>query len=487
MAVPAHDVRDFQFISGKGLPLIEVIDTTTFKLGPISTGKGWPYTGTGKLINSGEFSGMDSEEAKKKITEFVGGKIVTTYKLRDWVFSRQRYWGEPIPVIHCERCGTVPVPEKDLPVKLPEVKNYAPTDTGESPLAAIESWVNVKCPKCKGPARRETDTMPNWAGSSWYYIAYCISENLKSPLPISKQFPSSKIQKKLKHWLPVDWYNGGMEHTTLHLLYSRFWHKFLYDCGLVPTLEPYAKRTSHGLILAEGGEKMSKSKGNVVNPDAVVKSYGADSLRVYEMFMGPFEQAISWNTDSLIGSRRFLERVWKVGFRIKDLGFKKKEISSPEPQSAPLTALLHHTIKKVGEDIELLKFNTALSSLMILLNAFEREASVSLSMYKTFPKLLAPFAPHMAEEVWANLGSRKSIHLEPWPAYEEKALTDTPVTIIAQVNGKTRGSFETSRGRSKEELGAATLALPSVKKWLDGKEVRDVIVVQDRLVNVVVS
>src|SRR3989338_8818329 len=263
-------------------------------------------------MNSGKFSGRKSSEVKKEIAEFVGGKIVTTYKLRDWVFSRQRYWGEPIPVIHCERCGTVPVPEKDLPVKLPEVKNYAPTDTGESPLAAIESWVNVKCPKCKSPAKRETDTMPNWAGSSWYYIAYCISENLKSQAPISKQFPSSKIQKKIKQWLPVDWYNGGMEHTTLHLLYSRFWHKFLFDLKLVPTPEPYAKRTSHGLILAEGGEKMSKSKGNVVNPDDIVERFGADSLRVYEMFIGPFDQAISWSTDSMVGVRRFLERIYRL-------------------------------------------------------------------------------------------------------------------------------------------------------------------------------
>ena len=336
----------------------------------------------GILINSGEFDGKNSGEIKKEITESVGGKWVTKFKLRDWIFSRQRYWGEPIPVIHCEKCGIVPVSEKDLPVKLPNVKNYQPTQTGESPLASIEKWVNTKCPECKGKAKRETDTMPNWAGSSWYYLRYTDPKNKKDLAD----------KKKLQYWTPVDWYNGGMEHTTLHLLYSRFWHKFLFDLGIAPTSEPYKKRTSHGLILAEGGgEKMSKSKGNIVNPDEIVKNLGADTLRVHEMFMGSFDQAIAWDTNTIAGSRRFIERVWKL-----------QEKANGE-NDAEIDKLIHKTIKKVSDDIEDMKFNTAISSMMILVNELEKQESVSRENYEILLGLLAPFAPHITDELWQML------------------------------------------------------------------------------------
>ncbi|MBI2476267.1 MAG: class I tRNA ligase family protein [Candidatus Taylorbacteria bacterium] len=470
------------------------------------------YTGNGLLVNSGQFNGLGSADAKKKITEFVGGKIMTTYKLRDWVFSRQRYWGEPIPLIFCDACrklvenyksqitnskqitnhkfsngelmnpGWVPVLEKDLPVKLPKVKNYKPTDTGESPLANVSKWVNVKCPHCGGAARRETDTMPNWAGSSWYYIAYCISENLKSQAPISKQFPSPNIQKKIKHWLPVDWYNGGMEHTTLHLLYSRFWHKFLFDFGLVPTSEPYAKRTSHGLILAEGGAKMSKSKGNIVNPDEIVKRFGADTLRLYEMFMGPFDQHIAWSTESMIGPRRFLERVWKLGERITN---QESRIKNPESKIVNHESLLHKTVKKVGEDIEALRFNTAVSALMILLNDFEKMPAVSKNHYEIFLRLLAPFAPHITEELW-SFSNKTSIHLEPWPSYNP-ALTERGTgTLVIQVNGKVRANLPIDGELSAEEAKTRALELREIKKWVSDGTIKKVVYVPGRLINLVV-
>ncbi len=424
------------------------------------------YTGKGILTNSGSFTGKDSESSKKEITEKAGGRWVTTFKLRDWVFSRQRYWGEPIPIVHCNTCGIVPVPEKDLPIKLPKVKNYKPTETGESPLAAISKWVNTKCPKCKRKATRETDTMPNWAGSSWYYLRYTDPKNAKS-------FADAK---KLKYWTPVDWYNGGMEHTTLHLLYSRFWHKFLYDLGLVPTSEPYMKRTSHGLILAAGGEKMSKSKGNVVNPDSIVSTLGADSLRLYEMFMGPFDQPIAWNTDNIAGVRRFIERVWKLREKVQAVAPTKEA-----------NKIVHKTIQKISEDIEAMRFNTAISSLMIALNELEKQEPVAVESYETLLQLLAPFAPHVTEELWASLGHKDSVHTSLWPSFDPALLVDSDATIMIQINGKVRGSFTAPTNTSKESLEKLAKESPEAKKWIEGKSISKVIVVPNKLVNIVLS
>jgi leucyl-tRNA synthetase len=407
----------------------------------------------------------------KDITAFAGGQWISKYKLRDWVFSRQRYWGEPIPVVHCERCGIVPIPEKDLPVKLPLVKNYKPTETGESPLAAISKWVNVKCPKCKGPAKRETDTMPNWAGSSWYYLRYTDPKN-------ATKFAD---MKKLKYWTPVDWYNGGMEHVTLHLLYSRFWHKFLFDQGLVPTSEPYIKRTAHGFVLGPGGEKMSKSRGNVINPDTIVKNVGADSLRLYEMFMGPFDQAIAWDENGIVGCRRFLERVWKLQERIES----KTQKAKGKSENQKLLSLIHKTIKKVSEDIESMRFNTAVSALMILLNEFEKEGIVPKENYEIFLQLLASFAPHITEELWNILGHKKSIHGEPWPVYNPAFLVESKIRMAVQLNGKTRAEMEVAADLGDEAIKEAAMALEPVKKWLNGAVPSRVIVVKGRLINIV--
>lgn len=422
------------------------------------------YTGEGILVDSEKFTGKDSSSSKKEITESVGGNWVTKFKLRDWVFSRQRYWGEPIPVVHCEKCGTVPLPEKELPLKLPKVKNYKPTETGESPLAAISKWVNTKCPNCKGKAKRETDTMPNWAGSSWYYLRYVDSKNKKA----------FADKKNLDYWTPVDWYNGGMEHTTLHLLYSRFWHKFLYDIGVVPTKEPYKKRTSHGLILAAGGEKMSKSKGNVVNPDASVTAVGADALRLYEMFMGPFDQHIAWDENGIVGTRRFIERVWKL----------QEKVGSAS--SAAFETSVHKTIKKVSADIEDMKFNTAISSLMILANEAEKESQISRGDFESVLKLFSVFAPHVAEELWARAGNKKSIMLSEWPKFDPAKIVESTVKIVVQVNGKMRGMFETPAETGDADLQKTALELPEVKKWTEGKEPKKVIVVKGKLVNIVI-
>ncbi len=428
---------------------------------------GFPYEGEGVLINSGRFDVLESKEAKAKITRFAGGEVVTKFKLRDWVFSRQRYWGEPIPVVHCPKCGIVPVPDKDLPVELPKVKNYLPTDSGESPLAQISKWVNIKCPKCKGNAKRETDTMPNWAGSSWYYLRYADPVN-------SKTFAD---KKKLGYWLGsdpatggVNWYNGGNEHTTLHLLYSRFWHKFLYDLKLVPTSEPYKKRTSHGLILAEGGEKMSKSRGNVINPDDIVARFGADTMRVYEMFMGPFDQAIAWSEDGVVGPRRFLERVWNAQSKLT------QEKSYNESKIQKL-------IKKVSEDIESMKFNTAISSLMIFLNEHD---TIPKDAFEKFLKLLAPFAPHIAEELWDALGNKKPINLESWPTYDPLKVKEAEVKIVVQVNGKVRGEVMVGAGEGEEEVKNKALADESVRRHLGGNTPKKVIFVPGRLINIVV-
>ena len=440
-----------------------------------------PLCDDGVLLNSNKFNDMTSGEARKEITKFVGGKIVTKYKLRDWVFSRQRYWGEPIPIIHCAKCGYVPVPEKELPILLPKVKAYLPTDNGESPLATIKSWVNTKCPTCKGPAKRETDTMPNWAGSSWYFLRYTDPRN-------KKEFASKKA---LAYWMKngVDWYNGGMEHTTLHLLYSRFWHKFLFDLKLVPTSEPYMKRTSHGMILAEGGDKMSKSKGNVINPDDIVKTYGADTLRVYEMFIGPFDQAVTWSTESIIGSRRFLDKVFRLSLKIN------KNNSTKEVQN-----ILHKTIKKVTEDIESMSFNTAISSLMVLVNEMEKVENLSKKDFKMFLQILAPFAPHLAEELWQMfsapqglaLGSKKarpfpaeSIHKSPWPKWDKEKIIDEMIKIAVQVNGRVRAEIIVKNEEDEEVVKKLALKDKGIIPWIENKEIRRIIYVKGRIVNIV--
>jgi leucyl-tRNA synthetase len=427
MAVPADDERDREFAEKFKLPIVQ--------------------------------------EYKKANFEDFGIKV-TKFKLRDWIFSRQRYWGEPIPMIHCEKDGWVPVPESDLPVKLPEVDKYEPTDSGESPLASISEWTNVTCPKCGGPAKRETDTMPNWAGSSWYFLRYADPFN-------DKDFASKEA---LKHWMPVDWYNGGMEHTTLHLLYSRFWNKFLFDLGLVPTSEPYKKRTSHGLILAEGGEKMSKSKGNVVNPDKIVDMFGADTLRVYEMFMGPFEQAIAWSESALVGPRRFIERVWKLRGKVVNKTMAKENEYN-----------LHYTIKKVSGDIESLGFNTAVSTLMIYTNALEKQAEVSQEEYEFLLKLLSPFAPHVTEELWQSFGHQDSIHSDQWPSFDEAKLTQQEIKIGVQINGKPRSELIVKTGTESAELENMARNTPEIAKWLEGREVVKIIVVPGKVVNIVTT
>ena len=456
MAVPAHDERDFLFAKKFKLPIVKVVlppslGTAVRNAEDLAVGakselrvESDCYLGKGVLTNSGEFDGLGSEEAKGKIVKKTGAKKTVNYKLRDWIFSRQHYWGEPIPLIHCEKCGVVPVPEKDLPVELPDVDAYEPTDTGESPLAKIDSWVNVKCPKCEGEAKRETDTMPNWAGSSWYFLRYVDPKN-------SKELAD---KKKLEYWTPVDLYNGGMEHTTLHLLYSRFWHKFLFDIGVVPTSEPYAKRHSHGMVLAEDGTKMSKSKGNVVNPDEIVNHYGADTLRLYEMFMGPFGEAIPWSTTSMIGVRRFLERVFKLDKQERD------------------NTITHKTIKKVTEDIDKMKFNTAISSLMEYVNSGEYD-------YEVLLKLLAPFAPHIVEELWEG---ESSIHLESWPVFDSEKAKDEKINFVIQVNGKLKGTFEVDSGLREDDA----MSLVKEDSKFKDLEIKKVIFVPDRLINLVV-
>ncbi|MBI2627403.1 class I tRNA ligase family protein [Candidatus Nomurabacteria bacterium] len=465
------------------------------------------FTGEGILINSDKFSGMDSEKVKKEIVKFVGGKEKTTFKLRDWVFSRQRYWGEPIPLVFCENCrrrtstGWVPVPEKDLPVELPKVKNYQPTESGESPLANISKWVNTTCPTCGGKAKRETDTMPNWAGSSWYYLRYADPKN-------NKEFAS---KKNLKYWLGndpavggVNWYNGGNEHTTLHLLYSRFWHKFLFDLKLVPTSEPYLKRTSHGMILGEGGVKMSKSLGNVINPDDIVKTYGADTLRIYEMFMGPFDQSVAWSTDSIIGARRFIEKVWRIGEKVASttessfagslspltsgaLPLGSSACETPrQGNSVMLAKLLNKTIKKVSEDIETMKFNTAISSLMIFVNEVGKFDLISQDVYETFLKLLSPFAPHITEDLWQTLGHEKSINFESWPIYDLSKIKTEEIKIVVQINGKVRTEIMIQTNEKEENVKEKALKNNIILKHIEGKDIKKTFYVKNRLINIVV-
>lgn len=469
MAVPAHDERDFEFAKKYGLPIRKVIN----HLEHIEQLEQC-FTNDGVLINSGQFTGLTSAEARGKMAKWLEekklGKKVVKFHLRDWVFSRQHYWGEPIPIVSCPKCGLVPVPEKDLPVELPNVKKYEPTDTGESPLAVISKWVNVKCPKCKGSAKRETDTMPNWAGSSWYFLRYIDPKNNKALAD----------KKKLKYWAPVDWYNGGMEHTTLHLLYSRFWNKFLFDIKAAPTSEPYKKRTSHGMILGPDGEKMSKSRGNVINPDDMVSAYGADAYRLYQMFIGPFDQAIPWDPKGIEGTSRFLGRVWKLQFKTQN---SKLKVTN---KNSKLENLVHKTIKKITEDIEAMRFNTAVSSLMILSNEMEKQEKLLITYYQLLITLLAPFTPHICEEIWSRLGNKKSIFLKKWPKFDPKKIKEGTFELVVQINGKVRDRFSAPVGITEDSAKQLTLEKENVKKYTTGKTIKKVIFVPNKLINIVI-
>jgi len=461
-----------------------VTDFTKEVLKTVVANKLKVFMSGGVNINSDFLDGLKTAEAKKKMTKWLEenklGKKAVNYKLRDWVFSRQRYWGEPIPIIHCKKCGAVAVPEKDLPVKLPEVKNYEPTGTGESPLANIKDWVIVKCPKCGGPAKRETNTMPQWAGSSWYYLAYIMQGNSK--FKISAQGgPASGWQnsKLFNYWMPVDFYVGGAEHATRHLIYARFWHKFLYDIGVVGNDEPFKKLKHVGLILAEDGRKMSKRWGNVINPDDIVEKYGADSLRIYEMFMGPFGQPVEWNTNGLIGARRFLEKIFALQ--------RKTQTNADKTQTnAELIRLLHQTIKKVTEDIESFDFNTAISQLMILVNAMEKEKKISLIHYFQFLILLSPFAPHITEELWSNLGHKDSIFKEKWPKYDPKFIKEKEIELVIQINGKVRDKIKTPADILEDSAKKIALESEKIEKWIEGKKIKKIIFVKGKLVNVVI-
>ena len=466
MAVPAHDDRDWEFAKKFGCEIIEVVSGGEDVQKAAFTAK----DETGILVNSDFLNGKTVKDAIPAMIEWLGekgiGRAKVQYKLRDWVFSRQRYWGEPIPIVKCDKCGYVPLPEDQLPLELPNVHTYEPTDNGESPLAHMTDWVNTTCPCCGGPAKRETDTMPQWAGSSWYFLRYMDPHNDKA----------LASKEALEYWSPVDWYNGGMEHTTLHLLYSRFWHKFLYDIGVVPTREPYAKRTSHGMILGENGEKMSKSRGNVVNPDEIVDTYGADTMRLYEMFIGDFEKAAPWSPKSIKGCRRFLERVWSLAEKVLDGDEYSKEHE----------ALMHRTIKKVGEDADNLKANTAIAALMTMLNEFY-DKGVNRAEYKTFLALLNPFAPHITEELWQQLGETGLLSVAPWPAYDEAKTVESTVEMAVQVNGKLKGTIKLAADADKQAAIDAALAEEKVQHAIEGKQIVKQIVVPGKIVNLVVK
>ena len=466
MAVPAHDDRDWEFAKKFGCEIIEVVSGGEDVQKAAFTAK----DETGILVNSDFLNGKTVKDAIPAMIEWLGekgiGRAKVQYKLRDWVFSRQRYWGEPIPIVKCDKCGYVPLPEDQLPLELPNVHTYEPTDNGESPLAHMTDWVNTTCPCCGGPAKRETDTMPQWAGSSWYFLRYMDPHNDKA----------LASKEALEYWSPVDWYNGGMEHTTLHLLYSRFWHKFLYDIGVVPTREPYAKRTSHGMILGENGEKMSKSRGNVVNPDEIVDTYGADTMRLYEMFIGDFEKAAPWSPKSIKGCRRFLERVWSLAEKVQDGDEYSKEHE----------ALMHRTIKKVGEDADNLKANTAIAALMTMLNEFY-DKGVNRAEYKTFLALLNPFAPNINEELWQQLGETGLLSVAPWPAYDEAKTVESTVEMAVQVNGKLKGTIKLAADADKQAAIDAALAEEKVQHAIEGKQIVKQIVVPGKIVNLVVK
>ena len=464
MAVPAHDTRDYDFARAFNLPIVEVV-----KGGDVEK-EAFTDCETGVMVNSGFLDGLSVEDAKKRITEWLAEKGLghpkVNFKLRDWVFSRQRYWGEPIPIVHCDKCGYVPLPESELPLLLPEIKDFEPTGDGESPLSKLTEWVDTTCPHCGGPAKRETDTMPQWAGSSWYFMRYCDPDcetGVASP-------------EALDYWLPVDWYNGGMEHTTLHLLYSRFWHKFLYDIGVVKCKEPYTKRTSHGMILGENSEKMSKSRGNVVNPDDIVNEYGADTLRLYEMFIGDFEKAAPWSENSLKGCRRFLDRVWAFQDSVTDGNAYSKELEGP----------IHRTIKKVSEDIEHLKFNTAIAALMALLNEIQSVGHLNKAEYRAFLIMLNPFAPHITEELYGLMGFDGMISQQKWVEYDEEKCKEDTIEIVLQVNGKIKSKVMLPAEAGKDELIAAAKADEKIASAIEGKQIVKEIVVPNKLVNIVI-
>lgn len=465
MAVPAHDERDWDFAKKFDLPIVEVV------AGGDVAEAAFTNTSTGKLVNSEFLNGLEVADAKQKILEWLADNGIGTkkvnYKLRDWVFSRQRYWGEPIPIVHCDKCGYVPVPESELPLLLPEVESYEPTDNGESPIAKMTDWVETTCPHCGGKAHRETDTMPQWAGSSWYFLRYIDPHNQDA-------FAG---KEELDYWMPVDWYNGGMEHTTLHLLYSRFWHKFLFDQGLVNTPEPYKKRTSHGMILGENNEKMSKSRGNVINPDDIINEFGADTLRTYEMFIGAFDLSAAWSNEGVKGCRRFLDRVWKL----------KDVLTDGSDYSAGIETKMHQTIKKVTLDYESMKFNTAIAAMMALVNEFYRLGSVTKGEFKTLLLLLNPVAPHVTEELWQLTGQEERIYQAAWPVYEEEKTIENTVEIAVQINGKVKASLPVSLDEKQEEAEAKARELDSVKAALNGKTIVKVIYVPGRILNIVVK
>ena len=467
MAVPGHDQRDWEFATKFGLPIVEVVAG-----GDVTKEAFVAKDDTATMVNSGFLNGMTVKDAIPAMTAWLEergvGHAQVNFKLRDWVFSRQRYWGEPIPIVHCPKCGTVPLPESELPLVLPQVESYEPTDDGESPLAPITDWVNCKCPQCGGDAKRETDTMPQWAGSSWYYLRYMDPHNdeaLASP-------------EALKYWSPVDWYNGGMEHTTLHLLYSRFWHKFLYDIGVVPTKEPYQKRTSHGMILGENGDKMSKSRGNVINPTDVINEYGADTMRTYIMFIGDFEKAVPWSKTAVRGTKRFLDRIWNLGESVTD---------QETEYSAANESLMHKTIRKVSEDIENLKANTAIAALMTLLNQFG-EKGCNRAELRTFLQLVSPFAPHIADELWEMQGFEGICSVSEWPKYDESKCRDAVVEMAVQVGGKLRGTITVEADSDDETVIAAAEALDKVQRQLEGGgKIVKTIVVKNKLVNLIIK
>ena len=467
MAVPAHDSRDYEFAKKFDLPIVQVVDGENVNL----ENEAFTDVATGKLINSGFLTGLDVTDAKKKVIEYLEenniGKKKVNFKLRDWVFSRQRYWGEPIPMVYCEHCGWQPIPEDQLPLKLPEIEDFEPGENGESPLAKLTDWINTSCPHCGAPAKRETDTMPQWAGSSWYFLRYMDPHNDKEL--VSKE--------AAKYWSPVDWYNGGMEHTTLHLLYSRFWHKFLYDIGVVPTKEPYQKRTSHGMILGDNGEKMSKSKGNVINPDDIVKEFGADTFRVYEMFMGPFDQAAAWSMDSIRGCSKFLDRVWNLTNMLVD-----GDTYSPETEK-----MMHQSIKKVTNDIEEMKFNTCVSTFMTMMNEFTKLKKINKAEFKTFITLLNPFTPHITEEMNKVAGFENELAYTSWPTFDEAKTVEDVINLPVQINGKLRANIEINKDEAQDSIKQKILNNDKLQSYLDGMTIVKEIYVPNKIYNIVVK
>ena len=479
MAVPAHDTRDFEFAQKFNLPIKQVImqkpenydQSKEYKMEETELKEAFTDINNGIAINSDFLNGLTSKEAINKVIDYIEekglGERKVNYKLRDWVFSRQRYWGEPIPMVYCEKCGWVPVPEEELPLRLPDVEDYEPGENGESPLAKHEEWINTICPHCHGKARRETDTMPQWAGSSWYYLRYMDPHN--------NEALASK--EALKYWNQVDWYNGGMEHTTLHLLYSRFWHKFLYDIGVVPTKEPYAKRTSHGMILGTNGEKMSKSKGNVINPDDIVQEFGADAFRVYEMFMGPFDQTAPWSMESIRGCMKFLDRVWNM----------QDFLVEGDEYSEKFEKMMHKAIQKVSSDIEEMKFNTSVATFMTMVNEFYKAKTINKAEYKTFLQLLNPFAPHMTEEIYERIGEKDTIANTKWPEYDENKTIEDKIEIPVQINGKLKATISINRDADQDEVKQAVNTNETIKNAIAGKNVVKEIYVKNKIYNIVVK